>query len=184
VNCAGNSEVAPVVSLTPEAWQRMVAVQLHGTFYCLQAAARNMLAHDVSGTIVNISSINARFGHRGLSAYSAAKAGVSMLTVVAALELAQAGIRVNAVAPGIVESGMTAEVLQDAPSRRSGHRDPARSDAAGGHRRRRPLPVRRRAAGTGQVLSVDGEAASVWNRRCSPTSLERRRMAPGAEPRP
>jgi NAD(P)-dependent dehydrogenase (short-subunit alcohol dehydrogenase family) len=114
VNCAGISDVAPIVSLTPEAWERMVAVQLHGTFYCLQAAARNMLTHDVAGTIVNISSVNARFGHRGLSAYSAAKAGVSMLTVVAALEFAQAGIRVNAVAPGIVESGMTAEVLQDA----------------------------------------------------------------------
>jgi NAD(P)-dependent dehydrogenase (short-subunit alcohol dehydrogenase family) len=62
---------------------------------------------------VNTASINATFGHRGLSAYSAAKAGVAMLTRVAALELAQAGIRVNAVAPGIVETGMTAQVVQD-----------------------------------------------------------------------
>jgi 3-oxoacyl-[acyl-carrier protein] reductase len=113
VNCAGISDVTPIVSITAETWQHVVAVQLHGTFYCLQAAARNMLANHVAGTIVNISSVNARFGHRGLGAYSAAKAGVSMLTVVAAMELAQSGIRVNAIAPGIVESGMTAEVVQD-----------------------------------------------------------------------
>jgi 3-oxoacyl-[acyl-carrier protein] reductase len=72
-----------------------------------------MLHHGTAGTIVNTSSVNAQFGHRGLAAYSAAKAGISMLTKIAALELAAAGIRVNAVAPGIVATGMTADLLAD-----------------------------------------------------------------------
>jgi len=103
VTCAGISDVTPIVAMTAQTWRRVVGVQLDGTFFCLQAAARIMVAQGTGGTIVNTASINATFGHRGLSAYSAAKAGIAMLTRVAALELAQAGIRVNAVAPGIVE---------------------------------------------------------------------------------
>jgi NAD(P)-dependent dehydrogenase (short-subunit alcohol dehydrogenase family) len=113
VTCAGISDVTPIVAMAAQTWRRVVGVQLDGTFFCLQAAARNMVSHGTGGTIVNTASINATFGHRGLSAYSAAKAGIAMLTRVGALELAQAGIRVNAVAPGIVETGMTAEVVQD-----------------------------------------------------------------------
>src|SRR5260370_23640559 len=113
VTCAGISDVTPIVAMTAQTWRRVVGVQLDGTFFCLQAAARNMISHGTGGTIVNTASINATFGHRGLSAYSAAKAGIAMLTPVAALEFAHAGIRVNAVAPGIVETGMTAEVLQE-----------------------------------------------------------------------
>jgi 3-oxoacyl-[acyl-carrier protein] reductase len=72
-----------------------------------------MVAHGRGGSVVFVGSVNGRFGHRGHSAYGAAKAGVEMLARVAALEFAGAGIRVNAVAPGIVESGMTAAVLAD-----------------------------------------------------------------------
>jgi 3-oxoacyl-[acyl-carrier protein] reductase len=113
VSCAGISDVTPIVSMSNETWRKVTSVQLDGTFYCLRAAARNMLRNSIEGTIVNTSSVNATHPHRGLSAYCAAKAGIAMLTRVAALELAQAGIRVNAVAPGIVESGMTAQVLGD-----------------------------------------------------------------------
>lgn len=113
VTCAGISDVTPIVTMPPEAWRRVIGIQLDGTFLCVQAAARNMLSHGVAGTIVNTASVNATFAHRGLAAYSAAKAGIAMLTKVAALELAQAGIRVNAIAPGIVETGMTAQVVQD-----------------------------------------------------------------------
>jgi NAD(P)-dependent dehydrogenase (short-subunit alcohol dehydrogenase family) len=114
VNCAGIAgEIAPVVAYPRDEWRRVLAVHLDGTFFCTQAAARIMIRGGVDGTIVNTSSINARYGHRGLSAYSAAKAGISMLTRVAALELAASGIRVNAVAPGIVATGMTAEYLAD-----------------------------------------------------------------------
>ena len=114
VNCAGVvGDITPIVAYPPSEWRRVVAVHLDGTFFCTQAAARNMLAHGTSGTIVNTSSVNAQFGHRGLAAYSAAKAGISMLTKIAALELAAAEIRVNAVAPGIVATGMTADLLTD-----------------------------------------------------------------------
>lgn len=113
VNCAGIAAVGPIVTCTIEEFRRVVAVHLEGTFLCMQAAAQNMLASGTVGSIVNVSSVNAAFAHRGLGAYSAAKAGISMLTKVAALELAAAGIRVNAVAPGIVATGMTTQVLED-----------------------------------------------------------------------
>lgn len=113
VCAAGISEHAPIVGLAPVAWDRVLRVNLYGTFYCVQAAARAMLRDGVAGTIVVITSVNARFAHRGHSAYAASKAGTEMLVKVAALELASAGIRVNAVAPGIVESGMTSGVIDD-----------------------------------------------------------------------
>jgi NAD(P)-dependent dehydrogenase (short-subunit alcohol dehydrogenase family) len=111
---AGISEHVPLVDLAPADWHRVLRVNLDGTFMCLQAAARSMLSARIAGTIVVISSVNARFAHRGHAAYAASKAGVETLVKVAALELAAAGIRVNAVAPGIIESGMTREVLDDA----------------------------------------------------------------------
>lgn len=114
VNCAGIvGDITPIVAYPASEWRRVLAVHLDGTFFCTRAAARNMLGNDTQGTIVNTSSVNSQFGHRGLAAYSAAKAGISMLTKIAALELAAAGIRVNAVAPGIVASGMTADLLTD-----------------------------------------------------------------------
>ncbi len=113
IHCAGIAGSTPLLTASLERWHRVTSVHLDGTFLCLQAAARNMVANGMAGSIVNTSSINANFGHRGLGAYGAAKAGISMLTKVAALELATAGIRVNAVAPGIVASGMTAGVIAD-----------------------------------------------------------------------
>jgi NAD(P)-dependent dehydrogenase (short-subunit alcohol dehydrogenase family) len=115
VHCAGVAEIAPIVSTTNEQWRHVTAVQLDGTFFCVRAAARAMLRHRTSdGTIVTMASINSFFTHRGLGAYAAAKAGISMLTKAAALELAQAGIRVNAIAPGIVATGMTRSIVEDA----------------------------------------------------------------------
>jgi NAD(P)-dependent dehydrogenase (short-subunit alcohol dehydrogenase family) len=114
VSCAGIAgEIVPLVACSNEEWRRVTSVHLDGTFFCLRAAARNMVRNVVAGTIVNTSSVNAQFGHRGLGAYSAAKAAISMLTRVAALELAASGIRVNAVAPGIVATGMTEQLIGD-----------------------------------------------------------------------
>jgi 3-oxoacyl-[acyl-carrier protein] reductase len=106
VNCAGFSIMKPIVTSTLDDWRLMTSVHLDGTFLCLRAAAASMLEHDIAGAIVNIASINALHSHRGSAAYAAAKAGVVMLTRVAALELAAAGIRVNAVAPGFVVNGV------------------------------------------------------------------------------
>jgi NAD(P)-dependent dehydrogenase (short-subunit alcohol dehydrogenase family) len=113
VNCAGFSMLKPIVGSTLEDWHRMTSVHLDGTFLCLRAAASSMLTRGVPGSIVNIASVNAQFAHRGLGAYSAAKAGIVMLTRVAALELAGAGIRVNAVAPGMVVTGMNRARFDD-----------------------------------------------------------------------
>lgn len=113
VNCAGFSMLKPIVGSTLEDWHRMTSVHLDGTFLCLRAAASSMLTHSLPGSIVNIASVNAQFAHRGLAAYSAAKAGIVMLTRVAALELAAAGIRVNAVAPGMVRTGMNEARFSD-----------------------------------------------------------------------
>jgi NAD(P)-dependent dehydrogenase (short-subunit alcohol dehydrogenase family) len=113
VACAGVSAMTPIVAIDPLNWDNIIRVNLTGTFYCLQAAARNMIHHATAGSIVAISSVNARFGHRGNGAYGASKAGVEMLVKVAALEFADAGIRVNAIAPGCVESGMTVAALSN-----------------------------------------------------------------------
>ena len=113
VNCAGFSMLKPLVGSTLADWQRMTSVHLDGTFLCLRAAASSMITHGVPGSIVNIASVNAQYAHRGLGAYSAAKAGIVMLTRVAALELAAAGIRVNAVAPGMVVTGMNRARFDD-----------------------------------------------------------------------
>jgi NAD(P)-dependent dehydrogenase (short-subunit alcohol dehydrogenase family) len=82
VASAGVSELAPIASMTSAHWRRITGVQLDGTFYCLQAAARNMVAYGRSGSVVFVGSVNGRFGHRGHSAYGAAKAGVKMLARV------------------------------------------------------------------------------------------------------
>lgn len=113
VNCAGSSMLKPIVATSLDEWHRMTSVHLDGTFLCLREAAASMIEHGVAGSIVNISSVNAQFAHRGLAAYSAAKAGIGMLSRVAALELAAAGIRVNCVAPGMVVTGLNSWRMED-----------------------------------------------------------------------
>ena len=113
VNCAGFNYIGPIVSTSLHDWRQMTGVHLDGAFLTLRAAARSMLRNSTGGSIVNIASINGVYVHRGMAGYAAGKAGVSMLTRTAAVELAAAGIRVNAVAPGIVETEMTRQVMSD-----------------------------------------------------------------------
>jgi len=85
-------------------WQRTIDVNLGGVFYCSRAALRPMLAAG-RGAIINISSQVARVGHAGLSpAYNASKAGMIGLTVAFSAQVAERGVRVNAIMPGLVES--------------------------------------------------------------------------------
>jgi 3-oxoacyl-[acyl-carrier protein] reductase len=85
-------------------WQRTIDVNLGGVFYCSRAALRPMLAAR-SGSIINLSSQVARVGNKGLSpAYNASKAGVIGLTVSFSAQVADQGVRVNAIMPGLVES--------------------------------------------------------------------------------
>ena len=84
-------------------WDRVMAVNLRGTFLICQAAARLMVEHKNPGIITTISSGSARFARLGAAHYCASKAAVVMLTRVMALELAPYRIRVNSVSPGIID---------------------------------------------------------------------------------
>lgn len=107
---AKNGEVEKTMSL--EQWQQVVDVNLTGVFLCGREAARQMIEAGHKGVIVNISSIS-RAGNMGQSNYAATKAGVAALTVTWAKELARHGIRVGAVAPGFIETEMTASMRSD-----------------------------------------------------------------------
>src|SRR5207237_1105120 len=105
--------------ITPEDWQRQVEVNLSGTFYCTQAAAREMTKRSY-GRIVNLSSVAGLIGPIDLAAYGAAKAGIVGLTRAAALDLADFGITVNAIAPGPIETELmlgvwSADALRERP---------------------------------------------------------------------
>jgi len=113
VNSAGISQHDPA-ELTPvETWDRVLDVNLRGTFLCCQAAARLMLRQQ-RGTIINFSSVAGVVGMgRGTNAYCASKGGVNTLTKQLALEWAARGIRVNAIAPCQFHTAGLEEVMQD-----------------------------------------------------------------------
>jgi glucose 1-dehydrogenase len=96
----------PFVETTPEDLDYVLGVNLKGVFFCGQAAARSMIAQGRHGQIVNVASVYAEVCNAGFSAYCASKGGVRMLTKVMAVELGPLGIRVNAVGPGPVRTGM------------------------------------------------------------------------------
>ena len=102
VNNAGWSKIEPVAEMSPQTWQRCLDVDLTGTFVCMRYALPAMIAGG-GGSIINISSIAAwEMSTEHGAAYSAAKAGVLALTRVAAAENGAHGVRVNAVAPGLI----------------------------------------------------------------------------------
>jgi len=119
VNNAGIEKRAPFLEITPDDWQRQLTVNLSGTFYCCQAGAREM-AKRRYGRIVNLSSVAGLIGPIDLAAFGAAKAGIVGLTRAAALDLADFGITVNAIAPGPIETELmrgvwSAEALRERP---------------------------------------------------------------------
>ncbi|MBN2301475.1 MAG: 3-oxoacyl-[acyl-carrier-protein] reductase [Lentisphaerae bacterium] len=111
VNNAGITKDAFLARMTEENWDAVISVNLKGTFLFTKAVSKPMMKQK-SGTIVNIASIIGLIGNAGQCNYAASKAGVIALTKSAAKELASRGIRVNAVAPGFIETKMT-ETLQE-----------------------------------------------------------------------
>ena len=101
---AGISDAAPIVDIDFMAWRRMLAVNLDGAMLSLQAAMRAMTAHGHGGAIVTTASISGIKAEPGVGAYGASKAALIQLTKVAAKEGAPHGIRVNAIAPGGVDT--------------------------------------------------------------------------------
>jgi len=106
VNNAGILTVAPVVELDPADWRRVMEVNATGTFITAQAVARHMLAAGTKGTIANIASIGGKQAGPGIAHYCASKFAVIGFTQALAMELGAAGITVNAICPGIVETDM------------------------------------------------------------------------------
>ncbi len=102
INNAGIYPVAPLLEIEPEEWEEVVRTNLHGVQHCTRAAARRMVERGEGGAIVHVSSIEGEVPMRGHAHYNAAKAGVSMHARTAAAELGGHGIRVNAVAPGLI----------------------------------------------------------------------------------
>lgn len=111
VNCAGVAErTRRTVRQDSASWQHTMDVNLKGCYFMSKAAASTMCDIGAGGSIVNLSSITGLVGFRASNAYGVSKAAVAMLTKTMASDLADARIRVNAVAPGFIETPMTADL--------------------------------------------------------------------------
>lgn len=102
----------PIIRQSEEDFDRTISVNLKGVWLCLKYEIRQMLKQGAGGAIVNMASVLGLVGSAGVSGYSASKHGVIGLTKTAALENAKAGIRVNAVCPGFVETPMSDRTLR------------------------------------------------------------------------
>ena len=116
INCAGFSQWAPINSVDEELWNRMIDINLKGTFWGCKAAAEYLSS---GGTIINVSSLAGKRGSSNNSVYCASKFGVNGITQTLAKELGARGIRVNAVCPVYVETPGLLKALEnrDSPSR-------------------------------------------------------------------
>ncbi len=108
VNNAGITRDGLVMRMTDENWSDVLAVNLSGAFYCARAALRAILKQRQSGRIINVGSVVANTGNPGQANYVASKAGLVGLTRALAKEVGSRGVTVNAVAPGFIETDMTA----------------------------------------------------------------------------
>jgi NAD(P)-dependent dehydrogenase (short-subunit alcohol dehydrogenase family) len=112
---AGLTDEKPFLEISPDLWNRIVQLNLAGTFYVAQTVVRDMVANKIPGSIVTISSALGVAGRVKGAHYSASKAGVIGLTKSMALELAMHQIRVNCVAPGGVDTPLMRRVLNAIP---------------------------------------------------------------------
>jgi 3-oxoacyl-[acyl-carrier protein] reductase len=154
VNNAGITRDGLLMRMKTADWQSVIDLNLTGVFHCTRAVSRTMLKAR-SGRIINITSVVALMGNPGQANYSAAKAGLIGLTRSSAAEFASRGVTVNAVAPGFIESDMTAgldktPILTAIPLGRMG----TVAEVAGAVRFLADDPAA--AYITGQVLQVDG----------------------------
>jgi 3-oxoacyl-[acyl-carrier protein] reductase len=114
VNNAGVAINGLLLRFSDEQWQKTLAVNLGGAFHCIRAAASLLLRAKAAGRIINVTSVVGESGNAGQAAYAASKAGLIGLTMSTARELASRGVTCNAIAPGYIETDMTAEHLPEA----------------------------------------------------------------------
>lgn len=114
VNCAGISMQIPALDTSLTSWQRIMDVNLNGTFVTNTEFARRAVAAGISASIVNVSSMSAFVVNvpQNQAAYNTSKAAVSMLTKSLAIEWLPQGVRVNAIAPGYISSDMTRDFVE------------------------------------------------------------------------
>lgn len=158
VNSAGIGRDVPALDTSVDLFRRMLEVNLIGSFIVSREAAKLMQVRG-SGSIVNIASVSGVIGNRGRVAYGASKGGVITMTKVMAVELASVGIRVNAIAPGPIETPLVQEVhtpevraawMTTVPQRRYGSPDEIAGAAIF------LLDQRKSSYITGQTICVDG----------------------------
>ncbi len=162
VNNAGVGGFSPIQSYALDDWNRVLGISLTGTFLCIKHQASRLIKQGQGGSIINIASLNAIQPTEGFAAYCSAKAGVAMLTKVAALELGRHGVRVNAIGPGLIHTpataGMTAlpgledAFIHEAPIGRAGEPEDVAKLAV-------YLASDDSSLMTGQTLYIDGGAS-------------------------
>lgn len=127
INCAGIAHQGLISQITEEEWDRLFAVNVRGIYHCVNAALPSML-HEQAGSIVNVASMWGQVGASCEVCYSATKGAVIAMTKALAKELGPSGIRVNCVAPGVIETDMLAcydrevldELAEETPLGRNG----------------------------------------------------------------
>ena len=118
VNNAAVNRRMPILEMDRESWDWITRIDLRLPYFLAQAVARRMIEQGTGGSIVSISSLNALYALEQISVYGPAKAGLSQLTKVMALEWAEYGIRANAIAPGFMDTPLAAPIWEDDEMRR------------------------------------------------------------------
>ncbi len=118
VNNAAVNRRMPILEMDRESWDWITRIDLRLPYFLAQAVARIMIEQETGGSIVSISSLNALYALEQISVYGPAKAGLSQLTKVMALEWAEHGIRANAIAPGFMDTPLAAPIWADDDMRR------------------------------------------------------------------
>lgn len=165
VNNAGQAESATLSRTTDELWQRMLGVNLTGTFHCTRAVAEGM-RRARWGRIVNIANTAGQRGYPYVAAYAAAKHGVIGFTRSLALELAPSGVTVNAVCPGFTDTALLDASVANIVARTGRSEEAARAELAALNPQRRFITPDEVAAAvawlcTDGAASITGQALSV-----------------------